>query len=254
MESTLSLRKTDYESKVGLFAGYGSDADAWGVKETANVRDSVESGLRRFYHCGYNWSFLKPFVSLTLAEGNTTVQLPDDFGGLEGRIAVSDSSSGAFRAVEFWNPGRIEQLYSESADTTGIPIAASLRPLKGTAANKGQSQELYLFPTADDDYTLRFQYFILPNFLDGTHPYAYGGAEHVEAILESCLAVFEERYDDITGGSHAQAFMRQLEASKQMDARKRAKVIGLNTDTSDGEEKSFVQNMGEVTYNGVSFS
>ena len=259
MESGLTLKKVDFEIKVSRYAGYpigeanGGDRDPT-AKQSSIVTDCVESGLRRFYFCGYKWSFLRPIATLSLASGASAVVLPDDFGGVEGRISVSDTSDGIFNPVNFMNPMLVEQMYSESPDATGRPQVASMRAIKGTDRQKGQRNELYIFPIADARYVLKFQYYLLAGLPDVTHPFPYGGAEHSETILLSCLAVHEERYDNVMNGPQAMAFARQLSASQAMDNRKKEQVIGYNADNSDRFGSSIAFNYPAALYNGVDFS
>ncbi len=270
MESGLTLKKVDFEIKVSRIVGYpigianvgypigkanGGDRDPT-AKQAAIVQDCVESGLRRFYFCTppWNWSFLRPFATLLLAEGETTIDLPGDFGGFEGRIAVSDDADGVFRPVEVINVGSLQQMYSEAPTATGQPQSVAIRPLKGTSRHSGQRSELFFFPEADGDYFATFQYYLLPGLPDVTNPFPYGGGEHSETILESCLAVMEERYDNVIQGPHAIAFARQLVASQSMDRRKKEQVIGYNGDNSDRRARLNFDNLQPVLYNSVDFT
>ncbi len=82
---------------------------------------------------------------------------------------------------------------------------------------------------------MRFQYYLLPDYLTTNYPYALGGMAHAETVLESCLAVMEERLDDITRGQgpHGIAFMGRLAASISMDRKSKAQTLGRNRDGSD---------------------
>lgn len=255
MESTLSLKKSDYESKLGLILGWGLGADggdpAWNTRQAYIIHDCVESGLRRVYHCGYNWSWLKPWISLSLASAGTTIELPDDFGGLEGSLAVADSLATPFQPLRVVNSGMIEQLYAADPTGTGRPKFASMRLKKGPGHEEGQRSEIYLYPIADQAYTLRMQYYILPNKLDGTHKYAYGGSAMTELVLESCMAIKEERYDNVMNGPHTNAYNQQLQRAIRMDSRSKAQYYGENTDGSDDlYPKKFLE-FPPFTINGV---
>jgi len=260
-ESTLSLTKLHYQQQVGIFLGWGGGSaygdEAWTTDKQNKIDFDVASGLRRFYYCGFDWSFLKPYASLIFTSGATTLALPDDFGGMEGRIAISDGSSGVYLPLDLYPPGKVQQAYSESPTQTGRPRLASLRALKETAPNHGQRQEMFLFPTADADYTLTFAYYITPDYLlDTRMPYAYGGSEHSETILEGCLAVAEERRDS-RKGVHNLAFENLLQASIKMDRRKRPQSMGYNGDNSDAIDRLVPargQSWTPVTINGVEYT
>jgi hypothetical protein len=149
MEPTSSKKKSDFEDELALVKGFPSDKATWGPTRAAVIANCIKSGVDRFYKCGYAWSFLKPFATLDFLDGETTVALPDDFGGLEGKIYILDTSSR--RPVPVANPGIVEQMHAQIPDTTGVPQVASIRTIKGTSLTKSSRQELYLFPEADDD-------------------------------------------------------------------------------------------------------
>ncbi len=243
MESSLSVKYSDLVAETGLFLGYGRGADfgdtAWSTSQTANVESCVRSGVRQFYFpppldgTTYDWSFLKPTLTLDFLQGNQTVALPDDFGGLEGQITLSTADDSVSWPVDVTNEGKVRQYYTLAPNETGRPLRAAIQPLKGTGTARSSRSQLYLFPEADDDYVIRFQYYILPDCLDGSRPYAYGGAAHAETILESCLAIAEQRLDD-TSSVHSEKFMERLAASIGLDRRNRPQTLGYNGDRSDG--------------------
>ncbi len=259
-ESTLSLKKADFESKVGFDFGWGF-GDPLGVydddQKQAIVTDCVESGLRQFYTpppidgVPYDWSFLKPTATLYLASGNSTIDLPGDFGGFEGRITITTSSSRVLLPMRIVNEGIVREQFAADPDASGPPMFASVEWLKGTTVDGSQRAQLYVFPAADQAYTLQVPYYILGDYLTGTRPYALGGAAHAETILESCLAIAEQRY---RGGSaiHSAKFMERLAASVAQDRRLKPQSGGRNTDLSDGMD-GYRQERGDVvvTYNGV---
>lgn len=255
MESTLNLKKGELESKLGFQFGFGvgsaAGGAAWNAKQSFQITDCLESGLRRVYHCGYNWSWLKPFKDLTLTSGNTTLELPEDFGGIEGDIALADSASDPFKPVKLTNAGTVQQLYASAPTSTGRPQFMSLRQVTRPDNYKSNRQELYIFPESDATYTVRIQYYLLPNMLDGTHQFAYGGSSLTETILESCHAVKEERYDNVVNGPHAQAFARLLSQSIRMDARNKAQWYGETADRSDDVFRGRSFELGPFLINGV---
>jgi hypothetical protein len=169
---------------------------------------------------------------LDFAVGNQTALLPEDFGGFEGEITVLSPQTTGWTPIQLKNEGSIRQQYSLTATQTGRPLMAALQPLKGTTQYSGQRQQLYLFPQADQNYQLQFQYYILPDMLNGQSPFVYGGAAHVETILESCLAIAEQRYDDAVS-VHTMKFAERLMASIGMDRKNKPQNLGYNGDRSD---------------------
>lgn len=261
MESTLSLQFNDLLGEVGINLGYGRGAafgdPTWDTRQAASLDSIVRSGLRQFYYppIPYDWSFLRPAATAVFSQGNSTVRLPDDYGGLEGQITLSTTSSQPWR-IEWTNPGVIQQQYAMFSSRTGPPMLAAELPLKGTTGVSGQRFELLLFPLADQNYTLQFTYYVNPDYLSGAFPYAYGGSQHAETILESCLAIAEQRLDDILDGPHSRKFQERLQASIAMDRKNKPQRLGYNADRSDRRD---VFQQGDqhgwgaaATYNGAS--
>lgn len=244
MESTLSLSLNDLSGEVGRFLGYGRGAPfgdaAWTKDQQAAIDSCVASGLRQFYFppavppdvSSYDWSFLKPVYTTTLAQGNSVVTLPDDFGGFEGDITISTTVSQVTWPVMLVGEGQVRQRYSQLPAASGRPIVASIQPLKGTGISKGQRFQLFFFPLADATYTIQFAYYVLPDYLTQSLPFSYGGMAHAETVLESCLKIAEERLDD-SSTVHALKFMERLQASISLDRRLKPQRLGYNRDNSD---------------------
>jgi hypothetical protein len=241
MESTLSLAKKDIDAEIGAYLGWGRGAlfnePEWSAEKKSTIKATRESGLRQFYHpppqqgVAYDWSFLRPTVSVTVASGTQTLELPDDFGGLEGRISITGDNNN-FLPVEVVGEGRLRNFFAAFPDATGRPEYAAVRPKKMANADKGQRQELYIYPETDAEYTLNFQYYLLPNALSGDRDYAYGGMAHAETILESCLAIAEQRLDNKIG-VHSTKWMERLAASINHDRKLKQQAFGYNGDNSD---------------------
>jgi len=244
MESTLSLQVSDLQGEVGFFLGYGRGAPngeaLWTTLQLNAIQSIVKSGLRNFYfpppvegqESSYVWSFMKPRATSDFPAGAQFVPLPDDFGGFEGQITLQALTSQLWWPLDIRNEGDVAQYYSETPTATGRPWMAALQWLKGTAGTQGQRAQLWLFPKADTDYTLGFQYYLLPDYLDGSFPFPYGGMQHAETILESCLAVAEQRLDDATS-VHTMKFNERLMASISADRVNKPQLGGYNADRSD---------------------
>lgn len=266
-ESTLAVAYRDLRADVAFFLGYGRGED-FGDKKFTKAQENdlavvLKSGLRQFYNpppmngVVYRWSFLRPVADLTLASGENTVALPDDFAGFEGRITVSGTQSQSFWAVTITGEGRIREMFARLPGASGQPQYAAEQVLKGTNINEGQRRQLFVYPTADGDYTLTVAYYILPDFLSGTKPYAYGGAQHAETLLESCLAIAEQKLDDAMG-VHTEKFHERLAASIAADQASKPANLGYNADRSDGREGWLNWRQGylnsQVGYNGTIYT
>ena len=91
---------------------------------------------------------------------------------------------------------------------------------------------MFIFPTADQAYTLEFSYYLLAEALDGSRPYAYGGMAHAETIRAACLMAAEETLDDAQG-LWAAKFRERLAASIMLDRRLKPQHGGYNGDHSE---------------------
>lgn len=260
MQSTLSAQFKDLTGDVGFFLGFGRGADnddtEWTSSPKASIDRCVKGGLRKFYHCGYDWSFLKPVALLTLASGETTLIVPDDFGGFEGQLSIAPSDSETFCPIPLVGVGQVYNQQSLGGETTGAPEIACLEPLKGMGQGYGQRFQLRFWPTANQAYTIRAQYYINPDYLSGTKPYAYGGPQHAETILEACLSVAEKLLDD-TASVHAAEFAALLQVSQDIDRRNKPQTLGYNRDNSDLVDRSYGRRHdrwpSQTTFNGIAY-
>lgn len=213
--------------------GYGRGSDngdtAWTSAQQAVVDRCVKGGLRNFYHCGYDWSFLRPVAALTLANNTQVLNLPDDYGGMDGQITVSLTTGMQWWPVDLMPIGTVNQMYARLPTTTGRPELCCEEPLKGVTAQHGQRMQLRFWPISNNDYTLKFQYYVNPDYLSTSQAYALGGAQHAETLLESCLAVAEKIADDL-GTVHAAEFDKRLIVSKEIDRRNKPQKLGYNGD------------------------
>lgn len=245
MESSLTIPKYELELAIGSFLGFvppeavATDA-VWTERKLAIVRELVKSTLRRFYFNAvilesgavHSWTFLKPFANLTLLEGAQTVDLPDDFARVEGRIVVSSSSNTNWQPVDIYGEPFVAQQYAMNSDATGAPQYAAIREVKGTSLTESNRKKLFVYPAADQDWTVSFAYSILPNCLTGDHPYAYGGAQHAETLKAGALAA-AEFYQDNGRGVCESYYQEMLSTSISADRKASPHVFGPNRDTSD---------------------
>lgn len=243
MESTLSVKRAELAAQTGVFLGYGRGADygetAWTTKQQGIIDFCVNSGCRQVYFPPviggviHEWSFLKPIRSLTLLEGASTIDLPDDFSSIDGKIMLSTSGANSFISVEVVGVAAVYARHAAFPDSSGRPVIACQEPMKGTSQNEGQRWQLKTWPSADQDYTVQIRYYLLPNATNGERPYVYGGAAHSETFLASCIAAAELYQDDMRG-PRWEYFMERLGASIALDRRAKAQKILYNDDRSDG--------------------
>jgi hypothetical protein len=256
---TLEAAFNDLQGDIGFFLGWGrglANGDLpWTDLQQASIDRATKGGMRDFYFCGYSWSYLRPTATFDFALNSQTILLPDDFGGFEGPLTILTTikTSQPWR-IEWRNEGEIRRMYSVTPQMSGPPMYATQNPIKGTTFNAGTRFELMLFPAADQDYQVQGTYYVNPDYLSGAFPYAYGGPQHSETLLEACLSKAEKLLDD-QATTHSMEFQRKLAESQRMDARMRPQKVGRNLDRSDdfGERWNPHWYAGAGTYNGQSF-
>ncbi len=234
MESTLALTFDELVEDVAEFLGMDPDH----ASSLAKITKIVKAGVHRFYYPQapnmtgtYEWTFLQPVALLVLAEGAQSLELPDDYGGLSGKVTVQTTSSVYF-PLEVRHEGQVRDAYSRAPTAAGRPLWVAEQAIKGTEKTRGQRYRLAVYPEADDDYTLQVPYKITANALTGDRPYCYGGAMHSDTIRESCLAIAEQTMDTQIG-IHTQLFNQRLVASIGMDQARKPHRLGYNGDNSD---------------------
>lgn len=268
MESSLADTYWDVVGGVGNYLGWGSGThfgdEAWNDDKTRRLKRIVKGGLRQFYNpppdqsgVSHQWSFLRPVATVTLVSGDETVLMPFDFKGLEGPVYVLDSAGSPTMIP---TSDKVRARYAMYPSETGRPQCVEIEPIKATEKERGQRFRLAVWPLADANYSLQFRYSIQGEMLSGEKPYAYGGVEHAETILASCLAYAELHEDDIFRGGPKQDYWRErLATSISMDRQKRPQTLGYNADYSDQlnrglhrNPREFTTTFAPITYNGAS--
>jgi hypothetical protein len=113
-------------------------------------------------------------------------------------------------------------------------LAGSARSIKRPRSIQRQRDGFW--PISDQTYTLTFAYYLNPDYLSGAFPFAYGGAQHAETLLESCLAIAEKILDD-AATVHAAEFEKRLAVSMDLDRRTKPQNLGYNRDQSDQQDR-----------------
>jgi hypothetical protein len=265
-ESTLSLTYSELEAEVGFFCGFGRGTNygetAWSTRQQQGITDCVKSGLRMFYFPGplpgeqsaYDWSFLRPTTTIVLPDQATSVPLPDDFGGLEGEVRLIDSGRASW-AIKQTSEQQIYQRRFNVPEQTGQPEFCAVRQTPVTNKYRGQRSELLIFPTADQEYTLQLQYYLLPDALSVSFPYAMGGTTHSETIKAAVKAAAELHQDNMKGPMN-DLFIDRMRASISLDRRSKPQNFGMNLDASYNAGGNGYRYMNgirvPILYNGVS--
>lgn len=233
-ESTLAVTFDEIEAAVSRLLYGTRNPESLQGDDREDLRDVIKGGLRRFYYpasagigLNHQWTFLKPEFSFTTAADQADYEMGPDFGGVIGSLYFDEDAGNAWGECRKVDVSLIQR-YRGSATSiaTGYPTQFAERRVSASGSQP-QRWELLMWPTADAEYTLRGRMFVNPNAIDENAQHPYGGVEHGETILESCLAVAEQR---LTGaGPHQQAFVERLKASIQRDQQASAPdFIGYN--------------------------
>ena len=240
-EPTLNLSMDELQAEAGYRLGWGRGPEfgekAWDDRKKEEIRRVLDSALRMFYQpsplpgetVSYDWSFLRPFKSLTLTSGTDQVSMPDDFGGLEGPVTLY-GSNGAPIPVRQYQEQVIRQKQFEDPDATGQPLMLALQVRRGSKGMQSTRSLFFVWPIADQDYTLHFQYYLNPNAFTSVNQYAYGGATHAET-LKAAVGAAIELYQNRGGkGPMHEYFVDRMRASISLDRRNKAQIFGYNGD------------------------
>lgn len=254
------LSKSDLDALAGWHLGYGRDEADWDDEQTAVIDEMVRMACRRVYvtepdaqygvPAGYRWTFLKPILTVRTVSGEQYIELPDDFGGLEGPITVAQSGQSGFSPLPQMSEPQLRQLYAERPDVTGRPQAVAVDVLAGEGLSHGSRSRMMVYPEPDDTYTLQVRYYLTPEAISGGRPYPYGGAQHAELFKAAVLACCDLEVNGIVAERH-DYFMKRLKASIEVDQRNNAQTLGYVGDGSDLRFRR--QQDGLVMVNGVSY-
>jgi hypothetical protein len=148
---------------------------------------------------------------------------------------------------------RILALLQQSTDE-GRPQYAAIRFKSGTTKEEGQRQEVKWWPIPDAAYTLTYRYEGYTGKLTESLPYPLGGMKHSETIIESCLAVAEQRAND-ERGLHWEKFISLLATSIAQDRKSGAQYYGPMSGPEGGARiNEYLRTpSGDITYKGVTW-
>jgi hypothetical protein len=228
-ESSLAASWDELRQRVAFDRGYSPDPTAWTPEQLTILEMVLRSGARLFYKprpiggAPHEWSFLKPPFQLILPSGEQDVDLPADFAFLVGSLYFIDDSVSRATPLEQKNIAMIQKLRQGSPDSQSQPQFCAVASSSGPSVLKGQRFMLMLWPKPEQNYTVAGRYSVLPEALDTTRPYPYGGAAHAETLIQACLAASEQLNG--TPGPHSADFAAALAASIEYDRRVQAQSI-----------------------------
>lgn len=195
----LGLHYRELLSQVGDFLEFGWDPNTWSHEEFNFSHATVQEGLRKFYYpkalgrdsLVYEWSFLRPEITVTTNATQSDYPLPPHFAHFIGELAITSPTNG-YMPLKMLSLGQIRRLQGEPL-AGGIPKCYAVVP----RAVDGKSEPQYTlvcYPTPDNAYTLTGRIKAIPPELNDDNPYPLGGVEHAETIRTACLMAAELRH------------------------------------------------------------
>lgn len=239
-EPTLNLQKSEYESEIGFYLGWGRAPTDWDDEQQVEIKNLLLSAQRNFYFAAqlpnesvYGWTFLKPVATIPLITNQDAVDLPADFAGFEGQGTLHlDGQGGGFWPINQVHEEHLRALYKAAPTSTGRPIYYADLAVKGTAPQASNRCQVQVYPLPDNDYVLTVPYYFAPDALTASRPFPYGGAVHAETMKAGCRAAAEHYLDNKRQEERAN-YNQLLAASISYDRRHQPKTLGPNTDSSD---------------------
>jgi hypothetical protein len=235
-EVTWPVGKIDYGTWAWLrreicgYMDYGFEYHTLEHVQKGKVLSIIQSGLRQYYFppplegqsTPHTWSFLTPVRTINLKDGTNTFEMPASFSGVVGDLTYK---TGTGRKVVPVVPElQLRQRASQDAKS-GPPEYVAFRPVHVDPAGAMPVRTYYealLYPTPDstvDGLLLEYRSQVVPPLIDDDTDYAqdiFGGPNHTELILASCLAVAEQRYKG-GPGTYSLKFLSDLKSALQVD-------------------------------------
>ncbi|MHB1950118.1 MAG: hypothetical protein ACYCQK_01435 [Acidiferrobacteraceae bacterium] len=265
-ETALQLTYEELQKQVAYFLFGTRRLRAINADDAENLQAVVNNGLRRFYYpaqvdptLAHDWSFLVGDFTFITEVGTQDYLMPFNFGGAIGPLHHDPGDNIKVSVVKV-TPNKLLWQRQLNVTITNWPTMYAERPVPQGGAT-AQRWKIMLWPSPSAVYTLHGSMRVLPLGPNGAQEYLYGGPEHSQTILESCLAQAELQLDGAPG-AHAAAFRNCLLTSIILDQQMHApEVLGYNANDNfnnggailrpDGQ---FFENFSQVTYNNSAYT
>ncbi|MEO1615063.1 MAG: hypothetical protein AAFV88_04385 [Planctomycetota bacterium] len=259
--SDLTDTGNSLNSLIGYHMGFGQNPKGWTTAQVEMVKEAIRQGTRRFYvppplpgrKTSHQWSFLYPKTSLTLVAGQSTYDLPSNFGGIDSVLSYQPGANVIYPPIHRFGERRVRRRLQSSAQAQGRPLEFGVRA-KSDILTNGTAYEITFWPIPDSAYVLEFVYRV-DTFNDTT--VIHGGDTHFQTILEFCRAAADVMLNR-KQRPHEQLAQERLIASVMHDeALKTPAKLGYNGDNStrgisvDSQRYGYGENA--VTYNGQTY-
>jgi len=227
---TLAIDFSGLKTVVANFLGYNPQSLT--EAQAAEVSSHIRSGLRQFYY--------PPKMD----------GVDENFGRVAGEIRFSGDDM-RIRPLAVISVHDLLRMRGSGAK--GAPRFAAFQ-FAETHGERGQRVKMMLAPLPDRAYTLEFSGEADTGMLDETlRPFPLGGARFSELVIESCLAIAEQRSNDETG-QHTAKFNQLLVSSIARDRKASATVFGFmgaRSEIPPPSVRPFVRSGFRISYGGV---
>jgi len=209
----LDLTFQDVYSQVADFLGVGTAPTG---DTLTKVKNLVYRAYRQFLYPTFvtdegktkqhQWSWLKRDYVLHTESGKYKYQLPVDFGRmLQEPTFGKESGYGPLTKVS------CEMIDNNRAlsQTSSYPFWYAIKPLP-VDVDQEQLWELWLWPSPNGAFDLKFIYQVNPNKPESDSDYFLGGPESGEVIMEMAMGIAEQQEDDLKTTHHTEMGQKLL--------------------------------------------
>lgn len=265
-ETALTLTYDELQKQVADYMFGTRNLKRVNADDTERLQSVVFNGLRKFYYpqqlgvqFTHDWSFLVTDFDFKTEASTPDYVMPFDFGGTVGPMH-HDGADNVRTSLTKVTVNKILFQRQTLLSITNWPTMYAESPVNqgGRASTRWK---LMLWPTPSAVYRLHGRMRIQPLAPNGAQMYLYGGPEHSQTIIESCLAEAELKYEN-QPGAHAAAFQSCLLTSIALDHSMHGpELLGYNGDGDDRRDSSLLrpdgrgfENFAAVTVGGTDYS
>lgn len=146
--------------------------------------DAIKESKRRPPH---NWTFLHKIYDIQTVAGQSSYEMPNDFGAWIGEPTTSRAGG----KIAIVRENHIRQLQTSDPQSGGPKYCATRKSSIG--GSRKQTTDIIFYPAPDAIETIQVEYKAIPETLNDLSQYPPGGSEHAETVLASCFYVLAQR-------------------------------------------------------------
>lgn len=266
VETGLALTLEEVQKQVAQFLYGTRNLRALNADDQENLGALIKNGLRRFYYPAqidpnlrHDWSFLISAFDFFTEVGTQDYVMPYNFGGAIGPLHHNPPDQIKVSIAKV-TVNKILWQRQMQVTITNWPVMYAEQAVSQGGTNSTRWQ-IMVWPSPSAVYHLHGRMRIHPLAPNGTQEYLYGGNEHSQTILESCLAQAELQIDG-QPGAHAEEFKECLLSSITLDTQMhQPESLGYCDNPTHGhggvlmrpDGSGFFENFGAVTVGGQNY-